>query len=139
MNELNEPGPDGPALAADRLAEIDNLSRDIRARLAEMTADLKDVSAPDLKAISNKLDLLHAAHLKVLAAEDAFHAKIRTDPDADAIDYDAVRADVGCRLDRLRKSLLAEGLPCDADTRATCHLALSVRLLGDAASDRTKR
>lgn len=139
MNEPNEVGPRGPDAAADRVAEIDNLSREIRARLEEMAADLKEVSAPGLKAICAKLDLLHAAHLKVLAAEDAFHAKLGTDPDADAIDYDAVRSQVGCRLDRLRQSLLAKGFPCDADTRATCHLALSVRLLGDAASDRTER
>ena len=139
MNEENDVGPDGPDLAAARVAEIDRLSREIRGRLEEMAADLKEVTSTDLKAICTKLDLLHAAHLKVLAAEDAFHAKLGTDPDADAIDYDEVRDQVGCRLDRLRESLLAEGFPCDADTRAACNAALSVRLLGNAASDRTER
>ena len=139
MNEQSDAGLDGPEAAADRVAEIDRLSREIRTRLEEMTAGLDEGSASNVKAITNKLDLLHAAHLKVLAAEDAFHAKLGTDPDADAIDYDAIRVDVGCRLDRLRESLMAEGFPCDADTRAACHLALSVRLLGDAASDRPKR
>ena len=139
MYEENTARSDARRSAADRAAEIDKLSRDIRARLEEMAADLKEVTSPNLKAICTKLDLLHAAHLKVLAAEDAFHAKLGIDPDADAIDYDAVRDQVGCRLNRLRESLLAEGFPCDPDTRANCNAALSVRLLGDAASDRTKR
>lgn len=139
MNELNETGLEGPELAAVRLAEVDKLSRGIRVRLQEMAADLKEVTGPNLKEICNKLDLLHAAHLKVLTAEDAFHAKTGTDQDADAIDYDAIRLEIRGRLDRIRKSLLADGFPCDADTRAACNAALPVRLLGDAASDRTQR
>jgi len=139
MTKQSDTGPDGPDGAAERLAEVEKLSRDIRARLEEMTAGLVEGSASNLKAITNKLDLLHAAHLKVLAAEDAFHAKLGTDPDADAIDYDAIRTEIGCRLNRLRESLVAEGFPCDADTRSACHFALSFRLLGDAAPDRTKR
>ena len=132
-------GSDDPDEAGNRVAEIDRLTADIRARLEEMVADLKEVTGPNLKAINAKLDLLHAAHFKVLAAEDAFHAKLGTDPDADAVDYDAVRDQVGCRLDRIRQSLLAEGFPCDADTSAACNAALSVRLLGNAAANRAKR
>jgi hypothetical protein len=139
MNEQTEVGPDGPDLAADRVAEIDALSLSIRDLLGQMIAAFKDGTVTDPKDIVKKLSELQAAHLKVLSAEDAYHAKIGTDPDADAIDYDAVRDQVGCRLDRIRQSLVAEGFPCDADTRAACNAALSVRLLGDAASDRSER
>jgi len=139
MNKKERVGPDGPDLAATRLSEIDDLSQDIRIRLQEMADDLKVVSAANLNAITNKLDLLHAAHLKVLAAEDKFHAKVGIDPDQDAIDYGEVRAEIGSRLNRFRESLMAEGFSCDADTRAACDAALSVRLLGDAPSDRSER
>jgi hypothetical protein len=137
MNDNENEGADAPDLAAVRLAEIDDLSRKISARLSQMIDDLTDGSDPTVKAIAAKLDQLHAAHLKVLAAEDAFHAKIGKNPDEGAIDYDAARAEVGCRLDRLRESLLAEGVPCDPATRAACDAALSVRLLGDAPSEPT--
>ncbi len=138
MNEENAAGLEPQFLAAERLAEVDALSRSLRQMLADMIADLKDGGPTTVAETLKKLNELQAAHLKVLAAEDAFHAKTGQDPDEDATDYDAVRFDVGCRLDRLRKSLLADGLPCDADTRATCNAALSVRFLGDAASDRSE-
>ncbi len=139
MNEKNDEALNASDLAAERLAEIDGLSRSIRQLLEQMIAAFENGDNVSTKEVLNKLSELQAAHLKVLAAEDTFHAKIGTDPDAHAIDYDAVRVDVGCRLNRLRQSLLAEGFPCDADTRAACNAALSVRLLGDAASDRSER
>lgn len=139
MNKTNDEGLSASDLAAERLAEVDRLSRDIRQLLESMVAAVKAGEDVEIKTVLNKLNQLHAAHLQVLTAEDRFHAKIGEDPDADAIDYDEVRVDVGCRLDRIRQSLLAEGFPCDADTRAACNAALSVRLLGDAASDRSER
>ena len=139
MKERIEGGPDGPDLAADRVAEINRLSREIRERLAEMVEDLRTAKPADLKAICSKLDHVHAAHLKVVAAEDAFHAKLGTDPDADAIDYDEIRDEIGCRLDRLRQSIVAEAVSGTADAGAAGDTALSLRFLGDAASDRTKR
>ncbi|MEL6684656.1 MAG: hypothetical protein AAFN63_03310 [Pseudomonadota bacterium] len=139
MNKTNDERLSASDLAAERLAEVDRLSRDIRQLLESMVAAVKAGEDVEIKTVLNKLNQLHAAHLQVLTAEDRFHAKIGEDPDADAIDYDEVRVEVGCRLDRIRQSLLAEGFPCDADTRAACNAALSVRLLGDAASNRPKR
>ena len=136
MENENKDGVDAPDLAASRLAEIEHLSRRISDRLSEMIDDLTDGSDAPVKQIAIKLEQLHAAHLRVLTAEEAFHAKIgKYADDADAIDYDAVRIDVGCRLDRIRESLLADGVPCDPATRAACNAALSLRLLGDAASE----
>lgn len=139
MNDTNEEGLSASDLAAERLAEVDGLSRSIRQLLEQMIAAFKNGENVSTKEVLNKLSELQAAHLKVISAEDTFHAKTGTDPDADATDYAAVAIDVGCRLDRIRKSLVAEGFPCDADTRAACNAALSIRLLGDAASDRPKR
>ena len=139
MNEQNDAGHSPEFLATERLAEVDLLSREIRKSLEQMIAAFKADEDLPLKEILSKLNQLHAAHLQVVTAEERFHAKLGTDPDENAIDYDAIRLDVGCRLDRLRESLMAEGFPCDADTRAACNAALSVRLLGDAAPDSPKR
>jgi hypothetical protein len=135
MNEQNDVGLSPEFLAAERLAEVDLLSREIRKILKQMITAFEADEDVSPKDVLIKLNQLHAAHLQVLSAEDRFHAKLGDDPDEDAIDYDAIRLEVGCRLDRLRKSLLADGFPCDAVTRATCNTALSVRLLGDATSD----
>lgn len=139
MNTPHDTGLDGLQLAADRVAEIDALSQEIRDRLREMTANVKEVTSANLNAITNKLDLLHAAHLKVLAAEDKFHAKTGADPDEHAVNYDEIRTDIGRQLDRLRNALIAEGVSWDVDGPAAEGAAVSVRLLGDAASDRTER
>ncbi|EBA11377.1 hypothetical protein [Roseobacter sp. CCS2] len=139
MNEENDDGLSPEFLAAERLAEVDVLSRDIRKLLEQMTAAFKAGEDVALKDVLSKLNQLHAAHLQVVTAEERFHAKLGTDPDEDAIDYDAVRHDVGCRLDRLRESLLAEAISGDVNTGTVGDIALSLRLLGDAPSDRTKR
>jgi hypothetical protein len=137
MNDMNEAGGRPRDLAGEQLAKIDRLSRSIGDTLEEMIADIDAIPGKLPKAILDKLNILHAAHLQVVKAEGAFHDKIGKDPDEDAVDYDAIRSEVGCRLDRLRDSLKAEGIPCDADAHATCDTALSVRLLGTAASDPT--
>lgn len=135
MNEENEKGLSPAFLAAERLAEIDALSRSLRQILADMIADIEVGGQTTVAETIKKLNELQAAHLKVLAAEDTFHAKIGTDPDAVAIDYDSVRLELGRRLDRLRASLLAEAVSRDADAGAVGDIALSLRLLGDAASN----
>lgn len=135
MKESIEEEAEASVLAADRLAEIDALSRSIRKNLENMRAKLDCSSGPTPKDLQNKLNELHAAHLKVLAAEDMFHEKIGKHRNTDTIDYDVIRVEIGGMLDRLRESLVAEGFPCDAQTRANCNAALPVRLLGDAASD----
>ncbi|WP_055685982.1 hypothetical protein [Loktanella sp. 5RATIMAR09] len=115
MNTPNETRPDGLATAAERLVEVDAVSQYIRDRLREMADDLKKVTHGNLNDITKQLDLLHASHLRVVIAEDKFHDKLGSDPDADAIDYDAIRDDIGRQLDRLRDALIAKGVLGDAD------------------------
>ncbi|KQB98272.1 hypothetical protein AL073_05175 [Loktanella sp. 1ANDIMAR09] len=115
MNTPDKTGPDGLVTAAERLAEVDAVSQYIRDRLREMADDLKTVTYGNLNDINKQLDLLHAAHLRVLIAEDKFHDKLGTDSDADAIDYDAIRDEIGRQLDRLRNALIAKGVLGDAD------------------------
>lgn len=128
-------------LAGARLAEIDALSRRIRRALTDMMDTLEaedDVSALP-KAILTKLNELHAAHLRVLAAEDMFHDKIgkEQDPDADAPDYDAIGAEIGRQLDRIRQTLVAKGVPVTAEPAADDSPAVFIRFLGAPSSDTT--
>lgn len=135
MNTPIDAGPDGLETAASRVVEIDRLSRALRDRLSKMTTDVEDVTSANLNALTNKLDLLHAAHLRVVVAEDKFHDKTGTDQDADAIDYDAIRIEIGRQLNRIRDSFIAGDLSGVADAAAIADVALSLRILGDAAPD----
>lgn len=110
MKKIQPNAPDGAGLAADRLAEITRLSEGIRRTLSQMAEALDEKAGVSPKDVLNKLNELHAVHLKVLAAEDAFHAKLGKTADHDAIDFDAIRAEIGGQLDRIRASLVASGI-----------------------------
>ncbi len=110
MNALNDVGRDPPTLAADRLSEIETLFEMIRKALQQAVAEIGEPTAEMPKAIKKRLDDLIEAHLKILSAEDAFHAKIEKIEDGEAVDYDAIRAEIGRQLDRIRESLGAEGV-----------------------------
>ena len=110
MTEQHSSAPDYAAMAAARLAEIDHLSERIRHVLRQMSDALDQDSGPFANEILTTLNQLHAAHLKVLTAEDAFHAKIGKYADDDALDFAAIRADIGRQLDRIRVSFVASGV-----------------------------
>ncbi len=139
MKKTNDAGLTDRDLAVERRAEIDGLSRRIRQTLEDMIAAMDQPDGPSTKAVLDKLNQLHAAHLRALTAEDAFHAKFGDDGDAGAIDFEAIRIEIGRQLDRLRESLLAERLSEISDAGTTSDLAVPVRLLGDATPDRPKR
>lgn len=115
MKKKDDPQPRAVALAAQRVAEIERLSRDIRRTLEDMRTYVRDIPNIKPKDLADKLDQIHAAHLRVLRAEDILHEKIGKDSDAEAIDYDAIRLEIGRQLDRLRESLVAEGIHRDTD------------------------
>jgi len=119
MKKRDEPQQLAAELAAERLAEVERLSRDVRRALEDMRDLARNTPDMKPKVLADKLDQVHAAHLRVLRAEDAFREKIGTDSDAEAIDHDAIRADIGRQLDRLRESLAAEGIPREADGGST--------------------
>ena len=105
MTEQHTTAPDGAAMAAARLAEIDHLSERIRLVLTQMSDALDQDAGPFATEILTTLNQLHAAHLKVLTAEDVFHAKIGKTADDGALDFEAIRADIGRQLDRIRERL----------------------------------
>lgn len=110
MTDEDETPRDAVRLAAARLAEIRALTEDIRQTLTDMRMVLREPGGPKPKDLLTKLNELHAAHLKVLAAEDTFYAKIGKTGHEEPLDLEAIRADIGRRLDRIRESLVAAGL-----------------------------
>jgi hypothetical protein len=110
MTKIPPNAPCGAGTAAERLAEITRLSEGIRRTLSDMADALDQKTGPTPKDVLTKLNELHAVHLKVLIAEDAFHAKLGKTTDDDAIDFDAIRTEIGSQLDRIRDSLVASGL-----------------------------
>jgi hypothetical protein len=108
MNNIDDQGRDALDDAAARVAEIAELYLSVRNLLRQMIAEIETATATLPKAIVTKLSDLQSAHLKVLAAEEAFHAQQQaSQPDA-AIDYDALRDDIGGQLDRIRAALDAD-------------------------------
>ncbi|MBE0414124.1 hypothetical protein, partial [Yoonia sp.] len=75
MKEMNEAGAHGLGDAAARVAEISGLFVSIRQLITYMIDSIGVPDAQTPKTIINKLGELQSAHLKVLAAEEAFHAQ----------------------------------------------------------------
>lgn len=99
-------GRDPQDSAAIRLSEIEALFEQVREGLAIAIAEIGSPTAEMPKALRKRLDDLVDAHLKILTAEDAHYARTGDTPE-DAIDYDAMRADIGRQLDRIRDTLAA--------------------------------
>lgn len=110
MTNEHDAGRDPRSLANARLAEIEKLFADIRSIIEVMMDELGEPRTDTPAKIIKKMDELTKAHLTVLNAEDAFHAKFGYSDDADKIDYDAIRADIGRQLDRIRDSHRTEGV-----------------------------
>lgn len=106
-----EPGNDAQA----RVAEITRLFVSIRGVLDHMIGTLGTPDGDTPKTVVTKLNELHTAHLRVLAAEEAFHDQKARPGGIDAIDFDSIRAEIGSQLDRLREGMAAEGLSGKSD------------------------
>lgn len=88
--------------SADGLAEIQAITDGLKAFLRDRIAALQ--ARPEMPAadLNKKIGELYSAHLKLVEQEKTFHAKLGLDPDADAVDYDVIRAEIGRQLDRIR-------------------------------------
>ena len=115
MTKKKKAGRDPVASAAERLAEIEELFERLRLRLDQAIDAIGEPTSETPATTLKKLDDLQAAHLKVLAAEDVFHAKLGQDNDANAIDYDAIRAEIGRKLDRIRAIFGAKKVHLETD------------------------
>ena len=101
--------------AAARVAEIAGLFVSIRQTLEFAREALEASDASQTKTILNKLNEIQSAHVKVLAAEDAFHAQHAAADADDLPDLDAIRAEIGRKLDGIRAVLDAGGVSGGAE------------------------
>ncbi|MDX8349650.1 hypothetical protein SLH49_16825 [Cognatiyoonia sp. IB215446] len=108
MTELDERGQLAPDDAQTRIGELADLFRSLRTTVRLAIAQMGSPDAQTPKATLSKLNELQSVHFKLLEAEEAFYARQEKGDDTADIDFDAIRAEIGCQLDRLRKALPTE-------------------------------
>lgn len=104
MNAMHDRDHSAIASARDRVDEIMTLYQRIRTLLDHNLRIIDDLSDETPRALITRMDQLIAAHLKVLTAEEAFHAA-QSATDADTPDYASLRDALGRKLDRLRAAV----------------------------------
>lgn len=107
MTKRKERGGVDPDDEAVRVAELDALYQRAKATLAHMMDALGTADGDTPKAVVAKLNELESTHLKLLKAEEAFGAKQNERDGTTALDFDALRSEIGRKLDRIRQSLEA--------------------------------
>ncbi|SFS07935.1 hypothetical protein SAMN05444714_0976 [Yoonia litorea] len=85
-----------------RLAEINKLFHAIRQTLEEMLEQLRAGEGTKPADVLKKIGELQTAHIKVLEQEKAYHDSLGQKDGPEALDFDAIRAEIGRRLDRIR-------------------------------------
>jgi hypothetical protein len=108
-------GPAAADDAADELAEVQGVFRSTRSLMANLIEELSTPGAEIPKALKDKIFTYLAAYLQVLKAKEMLNDKIgRTERDGD-IDFDAMRAEIRSRLDKLRLAADPGGLSRGSD------------------------
>lgn len=108
MTEQKERGGADPDEATARVAELRKLYHRTKATFDQMLDALGTAGEGTPKAVLAKMSELESVHLKLLHAEEAFHAKQKESDRTDQIDFGAIRSEIGSALDRIRKALAAE-------------------------------
>ncbi|SEQ16745.1 hypothetical protein SAMN05428995_10392 [Loktanella sp. DSM 29012] len=110
----DDPEGHGRAAALSRQHEIAGLYATLRAAILKEIKTLGASDGAPPKLLIGKIGELSAAHLILLKAEEAFREKYAQD-DATILDYDTLRVEIGCALDRIRASLATEGVSDGAE------------------------
>ena len=109
MNDKNDhPDLDDFRNPTKRVSEILRLFASVRRKLEQAVAEIGAPQSSTPKAIISKLSELQTAHISALKAEEAFHDAFASQSQADSIDFDAIRDDLGRRLDRIRAAVDSE-------------------------------
>ena len=100
----------GEARALARVKDIQTLFDGIKKMLKTQIALREEADQIPAKAMVMKLSDLQNAHTMLIKAEEAYHAKFANGEDDTVIDYDALRIELGRRLDRIRDARGATGV-----------------------------
>ena len=101
--------------ARERVTDIAKLFAEIRECIVVWRAEARAATKTEMQTIFSKLGELQSMHVRLLHAEEAFNEKFNRSADADTVDYDTIRHDLGCALDRIRAALDAEKLSGQPD------------------------
>jgi len=93
----------GSTIGVDqRIVTLTTLYNDLSLTLNLQLAELRKGDLAQGKPLIKKLDELCSVLLALIKAEEAFHEKIKSTAAGHFIDADALRADIGSKLDRIR-------------------------------------
>ncbi len=90
------------AAARERIDQISTLFAEMTTLLAQSMASEGEVTKATSQKMLAKLGELQTAHLMVLKAEEVFHDKFDQETAGAGVDYDIIRHEIGCALDRIR-------------------------------------
>lgn len=97
-----EAPPDSPA--TQRVATLMRLFVEIGETVERMRAALSTDTAIKSAELMRKLSEMQTLHVMLLKSEETFHDTFGHPDTEDGIDYDAIRRDLGRRLDRIRSN-----------------------------------
>jgi hypothetical protein len=100
--------------AQERVAELNTLYINMRDLLRSWMSQCEEPSTEMSKKMLQKINDMQTAHMLVLKAEEAFHARCKTSADTahpDTIaDIENVRLEIGRKLDSLRETIAESGV-----------------------------
>ncbi|WP_245810544.1 hypothetical protein [Loktanella atrilutea] len=134
MTEPDDPCPMGRAQALARVRELKAFYDSLKAAFQTQLQQIGTAVEPPSKTHVARLADLQAIHVHLLKAEDSFIEKFGQGTDDADIDHDALRADIGRSLDRIRDRGAAGDVSGGADGQGGEGPAVFVRFLGAAAS-----
>ncbi|WP_386681396.1 hypothetical protein [Loktanella sp. R86503] len=126
MTEPDDAAPFGRAEALARVRELAGFYAALKATFLEQLDQIGGQSALPSKAHAAKLAELQATHVHLLKAEEQFIEKFGQGTDDADIDFDAIRDDIGRRLDRIRAAGTEGGVFSRAERAGPAGPAASV-------------
>lgn len=111
MTHNNKTNAAGAEDANARLAEIRQIFERYKTAIEVLCRELGTAEAGLSTRILAKITDLQTAHLEVVAAEEAFNEKFKTEIAGTEIDFDTARRDIGRQLDRIRKTIRTAEVP----------------------------
>ncbi|WP_394152581.1 hypothetical protein [Loktanella salsilacus] len=126
MTEPDDAAPFGRAEALARVRELAGFYAALKATFLEQLDQIGSPGALPSKAHAAKLAELQATHVHLLKAEEQFIEKFGQGTDDADIDFDAIRDDIGRRLDRIRAAGTEGGVFSRAERAGPAGPAASV-------------
>ncbi len=102
MGEANDDSDPVGKPEEHRLLEMESVFLSARRLVGDLIAAVEAGEAEALRDLPASLSTLHKLYISVTEAEVRFNDKFGRSQDQDAIDFDAIRDQIGSRLDRLR-------------------------------------